>query len=42
MKADIDGDPSADRMEGTNVCLFVCFAMYVGFEIIQHSGKDNL
>ena len=22
--------------------MFVCFALYVGFEITQHSGKDNL
>lgn len=42
MKAGIDGDPNAECMEGNNVCLFVCCVLYVGFEIIQHSGKDNL
>lgn len=27
MKVDIDGDPNADCMEGTNVCLFVLLCM---------------
>ena len=40
MKAGIDGDPNAECMEGNTVCLFVVFCN--GFEIIQHSGKDNL